>query len=219
MIKLINKVFSIIYPNRCPFCDKVIKSSSNMCTTCKSDVVPLFISRDIFLSGKKIPCISPFKYTGKVAESIKRFKFRGRKEYAECLTNFMLDTFNIYYKDKKFDYITAVPLHSSRKRERGYNQAEILSKKLGKGINITYKNLLKKDKINLQQHSLSYDQREENVKGVYSTKNKDIINGSKILICDDVITTGSTLRECCRVLYENGAEEVFCITIASTKVN
>ena len=66
---------------------------------------------------------------------------------------------------------------------------------------------------------LSYDKREENVKNVYSAKRKDIINGSKILICDDVITTGSTLKECCRILYENGASKVLGITTASTKVN
>lgn len=131
----------------------------------------------------------------------------------------MIDTFDIYYKDKKFDYITSVPLHANRKRKRGYNQAEVLSKRLGREVNITYKDLIKKDKINLQQHKLSYDKREENVKGVYSTKHKDIINGSKILICDDVITTGSTLKECCKVLYENGGYEVFCITVASTKTS
>ena len=131
----------------------------------------------------------------------------------------MVDTFNIYYKNEKIDYITSVPLYSSRKRDRGYNQAEILSKSIGKKVNITYKNLLKKDKINLQQHMLSYDKREENVKNVYSAKRKDIINGSKILICDDVITTGSTLKECCRILYENGASKVLGITTASTKVN
>lgn len=219
MIKVINKIFNIIYPKRCPFCDKVIESSLSMCDSCKNDVAPIFIQRDIFLDEKIIPCISPFKYTGKVAESIKKFKFNGRKEYAECLSKFMVDTFNIYYKNEKIDYITSVPLYSSRKRDRGYNQAEILSKSIGKKVNITYKNLLKKDKINLQQHMLSYDKREENVKNVYSVKRKDIINGSKILICDDVITTGSTLKECCRILYENGASKVLGITTASTKVN
>lgn len=218
MLKFVDKIISIIYPKRCPFCDKIIKTSLDICDDCKSNVMPIFIKRSIFLSGKEIPCISPFKYTGDVAESIKRFKFRGRKEYSTCLAKFMLETFNLYYRNNTIDFVTSVPLHSKRKRERGYNQAEVLVRILGYELNLTYKEALKKDKINLQQHNLSYEEREDNVKGVYSAKNKDIIKGSKILICDDVITTGNTLKECCRVLYENGADEVLCITLASTKL-
>lgn len=219
MLKFVDKIISIIYPKRCPFCDMIIKMPLDICENCKRNITPIFIKRSIFLNSKEIPCVSPFKYTGNIAEAIKRFKFRGRKEYSACLSKFMLEAFNIYYHNNKIDFVTSVPLHPKRKRERGYNQAEILVRDLCSKINLKYKEVLKKDKVNLQQHNLSYDERENNVKNVYSTNNKAIIKGSKILICDDVITTGNTLKECCRILYENGATEVLCITLASTKLN
>lgn len=216
-MEFINKIINIVYPKRCPFCDKIIKEPFEICEECKKIINLKFIKRKIFLDGNVIVCVSPFKYTGNIAESIKRFKFRNRKDYAKSLSKFMVTTFNEFFLNENIDVITAVPLHPRKKSQRGYNQAELLAKNISNNVNIPYKNILRKNKINLQQHDLSYEERVNNVKGVYSANKKDIIKGRKVLICDDVITTGNTLKECCKILISNGADKVYCITLASAK--
>ena len=162
-MEFINKIINIVYPKRCPFCDKIIKEPFEICEECKKIINLKFIKRKIFLDGNVIVCVSPFKYTGNIAESIKRFKFRNRKDYAKTLSKFMVTTFNEFFLNENIDIITAVPLHPRKKSQRGYNQAELLAKNISNNVNIPYKNILRKNKINLQQHDLSYEERVNNV--------------------------------------------------------
>ena len=118
---------------------------------------------------------------------------------------------------KDIDIITAVPLHKLRKKERGFNQSEILASKIGKLIGVPYVGLLVKFKKNKVQHSLPRLEREENVKNVYKAINENKIKGKNILLCDDIVTTGSTLRECAKILFEAGANKVYCATTAKAE--
>lgn len=115
-----------------------------------------------------------------------------------------------------YDIISAVPIHKKRKHDRGYNQSELIAKELAKNIpNIIYKNILKKTINNQRQSELKKEERLENVKNVYQIQNRQIIENKRIVLFDDIYTTGSTVNECSRVLKENGAKEILVLTLAS----
>ena len=119
---------------------------------------------------------------------------------------------------KGFDYIIPVPLYPSRKRERGYNQSRILAEEVSKTISVPLaeKVLIRKKKTKDQTH-LSPEERERNVKGAFVVRANLTLQGKKVILVDDVITTGSTLKECARVLKEAGAREVVGVTLVVVK--
>ena len=115
-----------------------------------------------------------------------------------------------------YDIICAVPIHKKRKAERGYNQSELIARELAKSIpNIKYKNLLIKTKNNKRQSDLKKLERAKNVINVYEMQNRQIIANKRIVLVDDVYTTGNTVNECSRILKQSGAKEILVITLAS----
>ena len=117
---------------------------------------------------------------------------------------------------RDIDVLTWVPVSRARRRERGYDQAETLCRSLSKCMGVPAKGLLTKTVDNKAQATLDALQRKANVLGVYGALNTDEIAGKRVLLVDDVITTGATLSECSRVLLTAGADEVICAAIACT---
>lgn len=115
-----------------------------------------------------------------------------------------------------YDYIIPIPLHKYRNRERGYNQSFLILKALAKkNKNIIIRNnILQKQRNIKPQSSLNKLERKNNIKNAYTITNKLEIKNKKILLFDDVFTTGSTTNECSRILKENGAKKIGVLTIA-----
>ena len=106
---------------------------------------------------------------------------------------------------RKYEIIIIVPVSSQRKKKRGYNQSEIVAKEISSIINVPIeRNILKKIKNTVPQSSLNKKQREENVKGVYKVRNINKLYDKKILLIDDIYTTGNTVNECAGILEEKG---------------
>lgn len=208
----------LFFPKKCPFCKKVIDSKSAICSTCSQKINKDIAVRKILIEdlNKEIICIAPFSYKAKIKDAICDYKFHGKLDYAEFFSQEIIDTVIPYFP--RIDCITSVPLYKKRKRERGFNQAEVLSKKIANLMNVSYKEILVKSKNNKVQHRLSKVQRVQNVKGVYSVIDKNYIKGKIILLCDDIITTGNTLKECAKTLFDYGAKAVYCVTIASANL-
>ena len=115
-----------------------------------------------------------------------------------------------------YDIIGAVPINKERQKERGYNQSTLIAKDLARYIpNLIYKEILKKTINNKRQSELKKEERLKNVKNVYEIQNSEIIQDKKVILFDDIYTTGSTVNECSRVLKENGAKEILILTLAS----
>ncbi len=208
-----NRILELIFPPRCMFCSTVVPIGNCVCSKCACSITPKTFVRTILEFGEEnIDCISPFKYSGKVREAIWSFKFRGRKHYAKYFAKVISrEILNIY---KNFDVVTAVPLSELRVRQRGYNQSECLARLIAKSLGVKYDDLLIKTKENFPQHTLTLNERFENVKGVYRVSNIREVRNKNILLCDDVVTTGSTLKECAKMLKLFGAKSVTCCTIA-----
>ena len=123
----------------------------------------------------------------------------------------MSQTIKKYYSN--IDFITFVPISSVRKTKRKFDQSEVLSENISKIINVPLIRTLEKTVDNAEQHNLERSDRVKNILNVYKVVNKENIKGKNILLIDDVCTTGSTLKECAKMLFENGAKTVRCAAI------
>ena len=157
-----------------------------------------------------------FKYEDIVRSCFIKYKFGEQNYRYKAFANFMIKDKKICGFLKKYDIIIPVPISKTRKRQRGYNQSELIIKectKLDKDIKVCT-NILYKIKNTKPQSSLNKEQRKINIQGAYIIKNNEIINNKKILLFDDIYTTGSTLEECAKVLRQAGAYEVSVLTFA-----
>lgn len=211
MIYLFN--LTHLFPQRCPYCHKLILPKEIACEKCKSEL-PVHYAVRIAKGGYR--CYSPFLYVGKYAKSIKALKFSNRTSYSHSLAHQMSQAIKDIQKEVEFDYITCVPMHKAKLNQRGYNQAKTLALSLAKITDIPYIDTLKKTVNNKEQHRCDYKERLTNVKGIYKTINCQQIKHKNILVVDDIITTGCTLGECCKTLNHSGAGKLFCVTVCAT---
>lgn len=120
-------------------------------------------------------------------------------------------------KLKKYDIILVVPISKQRKKERGYNQSSLIAREISKLTSIKIeKNVIQKTKNIIPQSKLDKNQRQENIKNAYRVHNVEKIKNKKILIFDDIYTTGSTVNECAKMLIQKGIDRnnIGVLTIA-----
>ena len=194
-----------IIPPLCSKCSKPIDyASESLCLDCS-------VYEKSFETAKAL-----FSYEGIIKDSIYSYKYYNKpyfyKFFATCLLNYMKK--NDY---TNFDYITSVPLHRSKMRTRGYNQSELLAKCLSHQLSIPYADALKRTVKTTKQSQQSKDERRKNLKGAFAVKwphKNESIKNSRVLLVDDVYTTGSTADECSKTLLNFGVSKVYVITIA-----
>lgn len=210
----IDDIISLFYPRVCGLCKKKI-NKNNTCEKC-SNILQYTLKKELRVRNIDVyvdKAISLFLYEGFIRNKILEFKFDG-KTYISC--TFADIMCNIIIKNKIcVDIIIPVPIHKKRFKERGYNQSELLSKYIAKKLNIKHESkLLIKKHNNLAQSTLNAENRKKNVIDVYEVRKENRIKGKKILLIDDIYTTGATVNECAKILKQNGAKEVVVLTIA-----
>lgn len=203
-------VLTAFFPELCPYCDKVIDPEQYACRECKKKL-PEYPVTAYVEGGYR--CTSPFMYKDCFAESVKRLKFNNRAQYARTLAFAMVNSLGFSPNAFDFDFITCVPMYPEQKNERGYNQSELLAKECADLMNIPYIDALEKFKKNKVQHSLKGRERRSNVRGVYRPVNREKLKDKRILLIDDIITTGSTLAECAKVLKKSGCGDIRCAVV------
>ena len=206
------------FPERCIFCGQVISNREGCCENCAVDL-PWYapsVPEKLFYKQHFIDFCAPFYYTKNVKSAIYRFKFRGKKGYARFFAAYMAQQVQKSMEAYSFDFLAYVP--AFHKRRNYYNTAEILAKALSKklGIPLLPEGGLKKIKDTPQQHTLGRVQRQQNVKGAFNVITLEDIKGKTILLCDDILTTGATAKQCSWQLYRAGAQKVACIAVAYT---
>lgn len=238
MIAFISKIIDFILPPRCISCGKVLSLSDGVCEDCFNKIN--FITTpycnkcgmpfETASSNKKHLCgncmrdkksvfrfsRSAIRYDDISKKMILAFKFMDKTENAHILSNWML----LAAKDilnEGVDVIIPVPLHFTRLLKRKYNQSALLAKRLGKTtkIEVDYSSLIKHKKTKAQV-DFSGKARVKNVKDAFEVKHQDKIKGKRVLLVDDVFTTGSTLKECAKALKKAGAKSVDFLTVAKT---
>lgn len=210
---MIDFILSLFFPNKCPYCSKVITRKLNECNDCRLQF-PKNSRTKILPSGEI--CIAPFVYDSNVRQAIINYKFNGLRNNSKSFSNALYNAVETKYKDIDFSVVCCVPLSKERLNERGFNQSETVARNIAKRFNKPYENLIIKIKNNKEQHSLSAEERVKNVIGVYSVTDKEKVKNKTILLIDDILTTGNTLSECCKILKESDAKKVICASIAIT---
>ncbi len=222
-------ILSTLFPHRCAYCAKVVSNDTYVCVHCEKDLPRITdeICNKCGREKKKCTCknaekyfdglTAPFYFKGNVRKGIHRFKFRHLVDSAEEFAREMSETVVKRYKGIRFDFITEVPLTEKSRRERGYNQCELLAEKLGKNLGVEYKKgALVKLFETKKQHLISPAFRKGNLCGVFDVTDPSSVEGKVILLCDDISTTGETFNECAKMLWLNGAKAVYCISVALT---
>lgn len=215
ILLFINHTLNLIYPNCCGICDKI--SDKDICKKCEiklNSIAKFKIDKYNNKYFKKHLYV--FKYEGIIKQRLIDYKFNEKSYIYKAFVKFMLKNEKVCAFIKKYDIIIPVPIHNIRKQERGYNQSVLIAKKIANTYNnIQYvEDVLIKLKNNKPQRIKNREEREINVIGVYSIKNENKIKNKKILLLDDIYTTGSTVNECSKVLKKAGAKNVDIITIA-----
>ena len=228
MFDIINRFLSVVYPNRCICCKKLI-TSKYLCDECNEKLrqIEVLTCKKCGLPMKHCCCnryfyyfdevYSVFENTDCAKQIMYNLKFDSYKRasvfFADCIANRLREN-NIL---SKTDYICAVPMHHKNQRLRGYNQAEIIAKLLSRQFDIPFKRLLSQPKqTKLQHNSKDVSERFENARGKYKFLSKEIIKDKNILVIDDIKTTGATLSECSKILKFSGADEVYAATALIT---
>lgn len=212
-MKIIDFLLELFYPSRCAFCGKCVKSGEGMCIQCEK-LLPYTgeNNRKQHFANVEL-CVSPLYYEGAVRKALLRYKFAGAASYsrifgkisAKCIDETQISC----------DIITWVSLSRKRRRRRGYNQAQLLAESAAKELGLPCEGLLKKTRDNPAQSGIKdAAQRCRNVSGVYEAIDPEKIRGKRILLMDDIVTTGSTLSEAAAVLKRAGAMSVTAATVA-----
>lgn len=154
------------------------------------------------------------RYNGLVRDLIHRFKYGGDQSLAPLLANLTLPCLeDSRFSGRSFDAIVPVPLHPLRERERGFNQAGLLALELGRTAGLPVAALLRRKRDTAHQARFDRARRLKNLEGAFCTRGK-VGQDTRLLLVDDVCTTGITLDVCARVLLEAGASEVCAVTMA-----
>ncbi len=199
----------LLFPPRCVFCGKLgVRVACRSCESAAPRRARPLLEGESF--GK---CAVPYRYEGAAREAILRFKFRGGRGAAAGLAALMAQC----AADElggTFDCITWAPVSDRRERKRGYDQSFLLAREMGKLWKTPPVRMLKKRWDNPPQSGLNEAERRANVLGVYAAVNEKAIRGARVLLVDDVVTTGATLGACARTLREAGAADVTCVCFA-----
>ena len=215
-MKLYHFLMELLFPPKCVLCRKLLKSGEiDLCRECRADA-PEY-------AGKKINIrfldsfAAVWYYEGNVRRSLLRFKFYNARSYGVSYGRILAMRLQREYPDG-FDMLTWVPVSRLRKLRRGYDQVELLAKAVGRELGLSPVPTLKKIRNNRPQARLKDPAaRRANVLGAYRLLEGAAVKGQRVLLLDDILTTGATAGECARVLLSAGAKEVHCAAVAAAR--
>lgn len=219
VLNILEKISNIVYPIKCIECNKV--SEKYLCKKCKAKL-GIKIKTEIrnYQNKNFASHIFLFKYSDWIREKLIKYKFRDETYLYRFFTEIILEANTQSKFLEKYDYIVPIPISRARKKERGYNQSELIANELARKIDsISVVNIISKKINNKVQSTLKQKEREENVKNVYEINRKEEGNlenntDKNFLLIDDIFTTGSTSNECAKVLKKFGIKNVDIFTIA-----
>ena len=225
----IENLLNLIFPPRCPMCGELLCHGEHICSRCinETEFICHPICRQCGRPLGRCRCgteffpffftrnISPLIYSKAARNGIHRMKFHNSPSSCAYFGKLMALAVRTEYLDAgiPIDCVMGVPMYSEDERRRGYNQANLLAKTVASELRLPYlSRVLIKYQKNQRQHTLSYAERQKNIKNVFCVVHTEKIDGKTVLLCDDVTTSGNTLNECTLTLLEAGARAVYCVT-------
>lgn len=202
-----NAILDFFFPNCCLNCDRI--TINTLCNTCKPLVKTELWESDLFPDLDHIYSI--FKYRNIVKKIIKEVKYRKQGSGIQ----FLIKEFISEVKRPEADVIIPIPLHGSKMLERGFNQAKIISQSICEKYSLRLvDNCLMRVRQTTALYGLSREQRQIELNSVFALLDADMIRGKRVLLVDDICTTGTTLSFCAKLLKEAGATQVSAFVLA-----
>ena len=237
--KILHEGIEIIYPPTCPICTQVLDKNMNekvfICEKCRKKLSYIESPRCL-KCGKPIEnaetefcydCsrvehiysqgVGVWAYTDEIKNSLYQFKYHNKREYGEFYGLELKNRYEAIIKNWDADVLIPVPLHKSKLRKRGYNQAEIIANSIGKFLDIPVDSqLLNRNKKTLAQKELNDKERLKNLENAFNIGEK-VVKYNKVIIVDDIYTTGTTIDSCSKILIDAGVDKVYYISLCIGK--
>lgn len=234
-IELLQAVGSLFYPPACAICSVSVPAGEYLCDDCNARaprIAPPFCATcsepfDGAITGpfhcancahRRLyfeSAVSVYRSRGIVRRVVHEFKYRKKMHLRYLVAQWLGDALqDDRLRGRQFDLIVPVPLHPARQRDRGFNQAELLGRLLSDRTSLPMKRALQRTRFTTTQTAFDRAERMENLRGAFRLRNKTDMQGLRVLLIDDILTTGATLSECARVLKSAGAACVYAATAA-----
>ena len=228
-------IASLFYPPNCGACGAAISNAEYLCPLCHDKaqrIVPPFCAKcsEPFAGAiegeftcancghRKLEfdaAVSAYRSRGVVRFVILQFKYSRQLHLRHPIATWLAEAMaDARLRDRAFDLVVPVPLHPARLRERGFNQAHLLATMLGQEIGVPVFAVLERIRYTTSQTAFDRTDRMENLRNAFRLRKKMAVRELRVLLVDDILTTGSTLSECARVLREAGARSVYAVTAA-----
>ena len=212
-LDFVDVFLNFIFPSKCVICGKV---GDILCKECFAKIKHYPQQKINPPKNVDLMIVCGY-YDGILKKLIRKFKFSKKQSLYLPLSRFVEDCLKDTNYFHSVDLITSVPLHKNRLKERGFNQSELIAKHLSNFLNLPYEeNILERTKETSFMYNLSKNDRKRNVKGVFSVNRN--LKGLKILIVDDILTTGATLSEVALEMKRKGANSVYALTVARSVI-
>ena len=227
-------LLGILYPRICLICGELL-SEGKVCKSCRTNL-PYCLPPRCCRCGKHIEketqeycedCkkkhhsftkgIAPFMHTGRLRQSVYQIKYKNKREYLDFFVEEIMKRHKREIELWDCDMLIPVPLHKKKKQLRGFNQAEVFAKRLSKALHIPMNHkTLKRIRNTKPQKEFNDIQRRKNLQNAFKVTD-NVVKSKKIILVDDIYTTGSTIDACAEALLQAGATHVYfiCLTIGS----
>ena len=209
-------LIDLFFPQVCGICGKI--NHKGICIKCINRLNELakFENVNVSLIDKYFEeLFYIFPYEGLIRKLILDYKFNEKAYLYVSFVNFILKNKKIFEKLKSYDTMIPVPISKKRMKERGYNQSLLIAKEISKQVNMQLQtNCLLKTQNVIEQSKLNKEQRMQNIQNAYELRNEQILHNKKIILVDDIYTTGSTVNECSKVLSRANPKKIDVLVLA-----
>lgn len=213
--KLARYILSFVYPVHCPACGSLLHHRESLCQACREQLTPCSDTNSGYCEGQYF-C---YVYEGVAEAVIHSLKFGNDIIASYAMAEEMAKKLALSGVDRKIDVIVPIPMTRRKRSERGYNQCVWLAREIGRIIGKPCDfHLLYKIRETTEQKTLNYAERQENLSGCFEVRKPHRAAGKRVLLVDDVSTTGATLREAVKTLKAAGAAEVYVAAFAHTVI-
>ena len=200
-----------LFPKKCMFCGTI--SPTEACEDCCKGLPKLEDPLCMEQADHLDRVYALWAYDGRIPDGIAAFKFHGKAHLSRWFAQRLTEELGDLLRKEACDIVVAIPMHPKKLRRRGYNQAQLLAEDIATALALPFHGCLHKIKNSKTQHELKGKERRNAQKGSYAC---DPLHGEKVLLVDDICTTGETMKECARMLKEAGASQVIGLAIAKT---
>lgn len=231
MRRIAHKIIRLLYPPRCPLCGKILAGEGKRCGSCRKKLAdireplckkcgkPMTDERTeycydcsrnahVYDRGRGL-----YLYKGDLKQSLYRFKYGNKREYAAFYGEELATHLGGFLRECQPDALIPIPLHRSKQRQRGFNQAELVAREVGRLCSIPVRtDVLLRTRRTAPQKKLNDQERKNNVKKAFKIS-QNIVKLKSVVLVDDIYTTGATMDEAAGVLKAAGVWRVFFISI------